>query len=224
MGKRERLRKEKIEQMKKERKEYFESKYHQKNPWARFWLRFDFWIYFVAFVLIVAYPLIPSKFLGNFSEVQAETSGAILHTSMGDITIQFFPKDAPNTVANFQKLTNQGFYSNLLWHRVIKGFVIQTGDPNGDGTGGPGYKFNDEINSHKIVAGTVAMANSGANTNGSQFFIDTDSPQTSLDGHYTVFGQVTSGMDVVHLINQAPTDSSDKPLSPVYLKSVELIN
>ncbi|MCL5410537.1 MAG: peptidylprolyl isomerase [Patescibacteria group bacterium] len=147
---------------------------------------------------------------------------AVLHTSMGDIEIEFYKEDAPKTVANFEKLTNQKFYDGLTWHRVIKGFMIQTGDPNGDGTGGPGYQFEDEINSHKIVPGTVAMANSGPNTNGSQFFIVTDQPQPHLDGKHTVFGQVVKGMEVVKLIGEAPVDENDKPLSSITIKSVEL--
>jgi cyclophilin family peptidyl-prolyl cis-trans isomerase len=156
---------------------------------------------------------------------------ATLHTSMGDITIQFFPEQAPKTVANFIKLAQSGYYDSTKFHRVIKGFMDQGGDPltKDDskeaewGTGGPGYTIPDEISSTLTnVAGTMAMANTGQpNTGGSQFFINAvDNP--SLNGGYTVFGKVTAGMDVVTAINNVPTDSSDRPLTPVVLKSITL--
>ncbi len=155
---------------------------------------------------------------------------ATLHTSMGDITIEFFPKQAPNTVANFIKLAEAGFYDSTKFHRVIKGFMDQGGDPltKDDsmmarwGTGGPGYQFNDEISAtNSNAAGTIAMANSGPNTQGSQFFINAVDNH-SLDSGYTVFGKVTAGMSVVTAINNTPTDSQDRPLTPVVLKSVTL--
>lgn len=155
---------------------------------------------------------------------------ATLHTNMGDITIEFFPNQAPNTVANFIKLAQAGFYDGTKFHRVIKGFMDQGGDPltKDDsqmarwGTGGPGYQFNDEVSStNSNAAGTIAMANSGPNTQGSQFFINAVDNH-SLDSGYTVFGKVTSGMSVVTAINNTPTDSSDRPLTPVVLKSVTL--
>ena len=155
---------------------------------------------------------------------------ATLHTNMGDITIEFFPQQAPNTVANFIKLASSGFYNGTKFHRVIQGFMDQGGDPltKDDskmaewGTGGPGYSFNDEITStNSNVAGSIAMANSGPNTQGSQFFINAvDNP--SLNSGYTVFGKVTSGMNVVTAINNVPVDSSDRPLTPVVLTSVTL--
>jgi cyclophilin family peptidyl-prolyl cis-trans isomerase len=156
---------------------------------------------------------------------------ATLHTSMGDITIEFFPTEAPKTVANFIKLAQSGYYDSTKFHRVIKGFMDQGGDPltKDDskaaawGTGGPGYTIPDEISpSLTNVAGTMAMANTGQpNTGGSQFFINAvDNP--SLNGGYTVFGKVTAGMDVVTAINNTPTDSSDRPLTPVVLKSITL--
>lgn len=217
MGKRARIKKQKIVQEKVERKEMLEKIYYEKNPWLKFWKRIDFWIYIICFLAIIAFPFIMK---GNIMTKAGDI--AVLHTSMGDIEIEFYKEDAPKTVANFEKLTNQKFYDGLTWHRVIKGFMIQTGDPNGDGTGGPGYQFEDEINSHKIVPGTVAMANSGPNTNGSQFFIVTDQPQPHLDGKHTVFGQVVKGMEVVKLIGEAPVDENDKPLSSITIKSVEL--
>jgi cyclophilin family peptidyl-prolyl cis-trans isomerase len=156
---------------------------------------------------------------------------ATLHTSMGDITIEFYPADAPKTVANFIKLAESGYYDSTKFHRVIKGFMDQGGDPltKDDskeaawGTGGPGYTIPDEISPTLTnVAGTMAMANTGQpNTGGSQFFINAvDNP--SLNGGYTVFGKVTAGMDVVTAINNVPTDSSDRPLTPVVLKSITL--
>lgn len=155
---------------------------------------------------------------------------ATLHTSMGDITIEFFPAQAPNTVANFIKLAQQGFYDGTKFHRVIKGFMIQGGDPltKDDskmalwGTGGPGYTFPDEIGPNNDNAmGTIAMANSGPNTNGSQFFINAVN-NPSLNSGYTVFGKVTAGLSVVESINSVPTDSSDRPLTPVVLQSITL--
>ncbi|MEI6864386.1 MAG: peptidylprolyl isomerase [Candidatus Adlerbacteria bacterium] len=153
---------------------------------------------------------------------------ATLHTNKGDITLEFFPQNAPNTVANFIKLAQAGFYDGTKFHRVIKGFMDQGGDPltKDDskqglwGTGGPGYKFNDEVSANNSnVAGSIAMANSGPNTQGSQFFINAVDNH-SLDSGYTVFGKVTSGMDVVTAINNVAVDSHDRPLSPVVLKSV----
>ncbi len=151
---------------------------------------------------------------------------ATLDTSMGKIVIELYSTDAPNTVANFEKLTGQGFYNNLTFHRVIPGFMIQGGDPNGNGTGGPGYKFADELNpataSYKAgyKKGVVAMANAGPNTNGSQFFIMTaDYP---LPNSYTIFGHVVSGQDVVDAIANVRRDSNDKPLTPVVIKEVTI--
>ena len=160
----------------------------------------------------------------------AKIMHATLHTSMGDITVEFLPQYAPNAVANFIKLAQASFYDATKFHRVIKGFMDQGGDPltKDDskmaqwGTGGPGYRFNDEISpSATNVAGTMAMANSGPNTNGSQFFINAVDNHF-LDGKYTVFAKVTAGMDVVTVINNTPTDSSDRPTTPVVLKSITL--
>lgn len=169
----------------------------------------------LAVLAIIAFPII------NYAK-SMKPSYAVIQTSEGDIKVELFKKDAPKTVENFEKLAGQGFYNNLLWHRVIKDFVIQTGDPNGDGSGGPGYQFADEINSHKILKGTIAMANSGPNTNGSQFFIVTSKDQPQLDGKYTAFGQVVSGMDVVGKIAEKPVDKNDKPIVPVYMEDVKI--
>ena len=149
-------------------------------------------------------------------------SSALVQTSEGDIEITFFDDAAPKTVANFQKLAGEGFYDGLIFHRVIKDFMIQGGDPTGTGTGGPGYTFEDEINEHKIVRGALAMANAGPGTNGSQFFIVTTDAAPWLDGKHTVFGEVTNGMDVVDAIEGLPTDRRDKPRDVVRMERVEL--
>ena len=147
---------------------------------------------------------------------------ATLHTSEGSIEIELFPEDAPKTVANFTKLAGEGFYDGLIFHRVIPDFMIQGGCPEGIGTGGPGYKFEDEFNDHKVVKGALAMANSGPNTNGSQFFIVTAEATPWLDGKHTVFGQVTTGQDVVDRISLVDRDGRDRPATPVTLDRVEI--
>ncbi len=155
---------------------------------------------------------------------------ATLHTNKGTITLEFYPQNAPKTVENFIKLAQSGFYDSTKFHRVIRGFMNQGGDPltKDDsqkarwGTGGPGYKFNDEISSNNSnAAGAVAMANSGPNTQGSQFFINAVDNH-NLDQGYTVFGKVVSGMDVVTAINNVPVDPADRPLEPVVLEKVTL--
>jgi cyclophilin family peptidyl-prolyl cis-trans isomerase len=138
-------------------------------------------------------------------------SEATMSTNHGDITFELFDEDAPKTVENFRTLAGKGYYDGLIFHRIIKDFMIQGGCPKGTGTGGPGYDFEDEINQHKVVRGALAMANAGPNTNGSQFFIVTIAEAGWLDGKHTVFGQVTSGMDVVDKLEGLPTDSRDKP-------------
>jgi cyclophilin family peptidyl-prolyl cis-trans isomerase len=132
-------------------------------------------------------------------------------TNHGDIVLELFDEDAPETVQNFRNLAEKGFYDGLIFHRVIPDFMIQGGCPEGTGTGGPGYTFKDEINDHKVVKGALAMANSGPNTNGSQFFIVTTDAAPWLDGKHTVFGEVTEGMDVVDKIGTLPTDPRDRP-------------
>jgi cyclophilin family peptidyl-prolyl cis-trans isomerase len=149
-------------------------------------------------------------------------STATMHTSEGPIEIAFFDDDAPKTVENFRKLSADGFYDGLIFHRVIKDFMIQGGCPQGTGTGGPGYQFEDEFNDHKIVRGALAMANAGPNTNGSQFFIVTTDAAPWLDGKHTVFGEVTSGMDVVDEIEGTPTGAGDRPSEPIGIERVEL--
>ncbi|HEV7702440.1 MAG TPA: peptidylprolyl isomerase [Candidatus Paceibacterota bacterium] len=171
----------------------------------------------------------------NTKKMTKETTEATLKTNMGSITFEFYAKDAPNTVVNFEKLAKEGFYNGTRFHRVIKGFMIQSGDPQSKddskaslwGTGGPGYKFADEINAQSDLytktgykKGIVAMANSGPNTNGSQFFIMTeDYPLPPL---YTIFGRVTSGQDVVDKIALVKTGANDRPVDPVTIESITL--
>ena len=149
-------------------------------------------------------------------------STAVLHTNHGAIEVEFFDDDAPVTVENFRKLAADGFYDGVIFHRVIKDFMIQGGDPTGTGTGGPGYTFEDEFNDHKIVRGALAMANAGPGTNGSQFFIVTTGAAPWLDGKHTVFGQVTSGMDAVDSIEGTPTGARDKPIDDAVIERVDL--
>jgi cyclophilin family peptidyl-prolyl cis-trans isomerase len=149
-------------------------------------------------------------------------SQATLHTSAGPITVEFHDEDAPKTVENFRKLAGDGFYDGLVFHRVIPDFMVQGGCPEGPGTGGPGYQFEDEFNDHKVERGALAMANAGPNTNGSQFFIVTTEAAPWLDGKHTVFGTVTDGMDAVDAIESTPTGPGDKPLEPQTIERVEL--
>jgi cyclophilin family peptidyl-prolyl cis-trans isomerase len=147
-------------------------------------------------------------------------TNATIETSMGTIELELFRDDAPETVANFEKLAGEGYYDGLVFHRVIPDFMIQGGCPEGSGMGGPGYKFDDEFNDHKIVRGTLAMANAGPNTNGSQFFIVTADATPWLDGKHTAFGQVTSGQDVVESIQNVNRDGRDRPVEPVTMEKV----
>ncbi|OGG08676.1 peptidylprolyl isomerase [Candidatus Gottesmanbacteria bacterium RBG_16_43_7] len=157
---------------------------------------------------------------------QSKLYTAILHTTSGDITIEFNVKMTPKTVENFVTLAQKNFYNNTIFHRVIKGFMIQGGDPKGDGTGGPGYKFDDEPFTGDYTRGTVAMANAGPDTNGSQFFIIHADYQ--LSKNYVIFGRVVSGMDTVDTIANAPVKpqlggEQSQPVNPTVVKSVEII-
>ena len=149
-------------------------------------------------------------------------STATMKTSEGDIVLELFDEDAPKTVGNFKKLASEGFYDGLIFHRVIDDFMIQGGCPEGTGTGGPGYTFEDEINPHKVVRGALAMANAGPNTNGSQFFIVTTEAAPWLDGKHTVFGEVRDGHDVVDKIGTTQTDGRDRPVEPIGIVTIEL--
>lgn len=164
----------------------------------------------------------------NLSNKNKKNMNAIFKTNKGTIKIELYDSKVPNTTANFRKLAEAGFYNGVKFHRVIKGFMIQSGDPltKDDsksaewGTGGPGYKFADEISAdNRNDVGTIAMANAGPNTNGSQFFINVN-PNNFLDGKHTVFGKVVEGMGVVTDIENTPTDRSDRPLSPVIIESI----
>ncbi len=130
---------------------------------------------------------------------------AIMETSKGKLVLELFAKDVPLTVNNFVFLAREGFFDGTIFHRVIEDFMVQGGDPTGTGTGGPGYAFADEFTQHKHIVGTLSMANAGANSNGSQFFIITYSPQPHLDGHHSVFGQLIEGIDVLRQIKQGDT-------------------
>lgn len=154
---------------------------------------------------------------------------AMINTSLGSITLELFPEKSPKTVANFVKLAKEGFYTDTKFHRVIKDFMIQGGDPNSKtdqvqtwGFGGPGYQFEDEINDVKLVKGVLAMANAGPNTNGSQFFIVTAEATPWLDGKHTAFGRVTNGLDIVEKISLVKTTTNDRPVENISIKSIDL--
>jgi cyclophilin family peptidyl-prolyl cis-trans isomerase len=149
-------------------------------------------------------------------------SQATMHTNHGQIELELFDEDAPKTVENFVKLSTDGYYDGLIFHRVIKDFMIQGGCPQGTGTGGPGYEFEDEINDNKIVRGALAMANAGPNTNGSQFFIVTTEAAPWLDGKHTVFGRVASGMETVDTIEGTETGAQDRPVKDAVIERVEV--
>jgi len=164
-------------------------------------------------------------------DLTAEYQYAILKTSKGDIKVKFYGTDSPKTVNNFMSLAKEGFYNGVKFHRVIKDFMIQSGDPLSKdnamkarwGTGGPGYAFADEFNAHKLVRGSLAMANSGPNTNGSQFFIVTLDATPWLDGKHTNFGEVVEGMNVVDAIEASQTEGPDRPVVDIEIKSIELV-
>lgn len=172
----------------------------------------------------------PQKTPEQKPEEKKEITGAALQTSLGEIEVVFFRDKAPKTVENFVRLAKNGLYDDTKFHRVIKDFMIQGGDPLSKddtqmgrwGTGGPGYQFADEINDQKLVRGVLAMANAGPNTNGSQFFIVTAAATPWLDGKHTVFGRVVRGMDVVMRIGFVETGERDIPKTPVVIKQVTL--
>jgi cyclophilin family peptidyl-prolyl cis-trans isomerase len=172
----------------------------------------------------VSAPTSTSSTTDSINNLKNNEHMITIQTNKGTIVFETFDADAPTTVANFIKLANEGFYNGVIFHRVIQGFMIQGGDPTGTGTGGPGYTFADELNpatpSYQAgyVRGTVAMANAGPNTNGSQFFIM--QKDTPLPHNYTIFGRVTSGIDVVDAIATTPVDGSDKPLTPIVMQKV----
>ena len=156
------------------------------------------------------------------SDSVAVVSRGVLTTSEGMIEVELFDDDAPQTVQNFTKLAADGYYDGLVFHRVIPDFMIQGGCPRGDGTGGPGYTFEDEFSDHPVARGYLAMANSGPDTNGSQFFIVTAEACPWLDGKHTVFGRIVTGQDVADTISFLDRDMRDRPLEPVVIESVQL--
>jgi len=165
----------------------------------------------------------------QFEDLLSEYNQAIIKTNFGDIKVEFYP-ESPLTVNNFLNLAKEGFYNGTKFHRVIKDFMIQGGDPNSkdddwsnDGTGGPNYKFKDEINNHKLVKGSLAMANSGPGTNGSQFFVVTADETSWLDGRHTNFGYVIEGIDIVSKIEDVDINENDHPTKDVVINSIELI-
>ena len=147
---------------------------------------------------------------------------ATIQTNHGAIELELHDADAPITVENFRKLAGEGFYDGVIFHRVIPEFMIQGGDPPGTGSGGPGDQFEDEFNDHPVARGALAMANAGPGTNGSQFYIVTADACPWLDGKHTVFGRVTSGMDVADAISQVATGPGDRPRDDVVIESVDL--
>lgn len=169
--------------------------------------------------------------LNGQQDLVPQYSGAVLRTNKGDITLELYGDDSPVTVNNFLHLAQEGFYDGTSFHRVIPDFMIQGGDPNSKdqsnrlahGTGGPDYRFEDEFNDRPLVKGSLAMANAGRNTNGSQFFIVTAEATPWLDGRHTNFGQVIEGMNIVLDIEKVDRDSRDNPLSPVLIESIELV-
>lgn len=168
--------------------------------------------------------------LAQHKDLAAEYNQAVIKTNKGDITVEFYNDLSPVTVNNFLNLAEQGFYNGTKFHRVIPDFMIQGGDPNTKtdnvlsyGTGGPNYRFDDEFNTEKLVRGSLAMANSGPNTNGSQFFIVTAPSTPWLDGKHTNFGFVVAGLEVVAAIEAAPTDARDLPLEEVVIERIELV-
>lgn len=189
-------------------------------------------LFFLALSLIILTGCANSQSNTNtMNEEQKTTSNPIatIKTNQGDIKIELFIKDSPKTVQNFIDLANKGFYNGTRFHRVIKDFMIQGGDPNSkdddwsnDGIGGPGYKFDDEFNSHKLVRGSLAMANAGPNTNGSQFFIVTTAATPWLDGKHTNFGQIIEGMSVVDKIEALPVNQNDHPTTDATVEKIEI--
>jgi len=212
MGRKQRERKEKkLEELAAQREEV-KAKSNTFDP-RRFFMSPIFIVFAVCILALVAYPFVYAKYIPHGKY-------ALLETSEGNIKIELRADKAPKTVANFIGLAKDGFYRNMIWHRVVKGFVIQTGDPTGTGTSGAGHQVDDEISDLNFAAGIVGMANAGANTNDSQFFITTADAQDSLNGKYTSFGQVVEGMDVVKKIEGYEVNDKEVPTVSVYLKDV----
>ena len=244
MGKRAQKRRKKTEEVKKERKVVLKKIAEDKDLFTSFHKRVDFWVYSFCLIAFISYFFIQAY-------LAPKGDRAIIATSKGDIEVELYPESAPKTVENFIGLANEGFFEEMIWHRVIDGFMIQSGDPTGEGNGGNsiyGDYFEDEINpsgfgmtdeaieqlqekgynydfnleSHPVEAGSLAMANSGPNTNLSQFFIVTEKDQPHLSGQHTVFGKVISGLDIAQAISKVEVNEEDKPLEPVYINNVTI--
>jgi cyclophilin family peptidyl-prolyl cis-trans isomerase len=175
-------------------------------------------------IILIALFIITTIITGCSKEDKMVTNRhAIIETSMGTIDVELFEDKAPNTTANFIKLAEKGFYNNITFHRVIPNFMVQTGDPRGDGTGGPGYAIKDEFGAglKHSKPGILSMANSGPNTGGSQFFITTV-PTPWLDGKHAIFGQVIQGQEVVDNISMVKRNSQDRPLTPVLITKITI--
>ena len=200
---------------------------------------FRHWLIFIIFIIGVSivlwYYFNALKFEENliavysYSDIEMKNKIVVMKTNFGDIKLDLFSKDASVTVDNFIKLSKSGFYKGTKFHRVIKDFMIQGGDPNSkdsnwsdDGTGGPGYIFKDEINQYKLIRGVIAMANAGPDTNGSQFFILTKDSATWLDGKHTVFGKVIEGINVVDKIENLKTNANDHPIEDAIILNIEI--
>jgi cyclophilin family peptidyl-prolyl cis-trans isomerase len=186
---------------------------------------------FLALLLIIGITSY-FYFMDNNTTNELDSSGetAIFYTNMGNFEIEFFSERSPKTVENFKKLASEGFYNGVKFHRIIKDFMIQGGDPltkddsteSAWGTGGPGYMFEDEISElNKNIEGTISMANAGPNTNGSQFFINTTN-NNFLDGKHTVFGKIIKGKEVVDAIEMVETKERDIPVIPIVIEKIEL--
>lgn len=190
----------------------------------------------IIFILLLSFAFTPQVFAKSYSSPPAmkidtkKTYTAEVETNKGKFTIELFAKDAPKAVNNFVFLAREGFYKDIIFHRIIKSFMIQTGDPQGNGSGGPGYNFEDELNGpHKYGPGIVAMANAGPNTNGSQFFVCTgfDSANLNRMPNYTIFGKIKDGMATVDKIAATPVKGNDQgemstPKEKVFIKSVKI--
>jgi peptidylprolyl isomerase len=183
----------------------------------------------IIILVVIVLGLVLNLFLNK--EMNDKKIEGVIETSLGDITLEFYSELAPVTVNNFISLANEDFYKDVKFHRVMKGFMIQAGDPltkddslkDRWGTGGPGYYFNDEIHENNFnVYGTISMANAGPDTNGSQFFINV-ADNNFLNTKHTVFGKVIDGMDVVHRIENVETDSNDRPIESVIIKDIKIV-
>ena len=242
MSTRQRLRKAKREEAKKEALRRWKEKkslYRVSFPWKQVFLLLGsfmvvgllIWLIPKGVVFMISSKIVSGSFGTISKEELQENKFATLVTNKGNIKFELFSDTAPKTVANFVLLSQKDFYDGIKFHRIIGDFMIQTGDPlsmdddpNNNGTGGPGYQFEDEFNKDapKLVKGVLAMANSGPDTNGSQFFIVTSEATPWLDGKHTSFGRVTEGIEVVEEIGQVKTDNLDYPLEDIIIEDVIL--